>query len=296
MDPKNVVLSRLRIVTPGYFETIGIPIRRGRALADTDRRGAVKVMVISESLAQAAFGDKDPIGHRIACCESAPDGKSPDFKTVVGVAGDVRWRGPAVAPTPEFYLPAAQVPDAAWDWIQRTMYIAVRTDGDPMAAVNPIRAAISPVVPGVPLFDVRSMEQRIGASLQTALFNTLLLTILGAIGVVLAVVGIYGVIAYFVTKRTREIGVRMALGATRRDVVGLVVRQAAAPVGTGITIGLIAAFATTRLLSNQLFGVTPGDPMTFAVVALSLGSVAFLASLLPAARAAAADPTAALRQ
>jgi putative ABC transport system permease protein len=296
VDPKNVVLSRLRIVTPGYFETIGIPIKRGRALADTDRRGAVKVMVISESLAQAAFADNDPIGRRIACCESAPDGKSPDFKTVVGVAGDVRWRGPAVAPTPEFYLPAAQVPDGAWDWIQRTMYIAVRTDGDPMTAANPVRAAISPVVPGVPLFDVRSMEQRIGASLQAALFNTLLLTILGAIGVVLAVVGIYGVIAYFVTKRTREIGVRMALGATRRDVVGLVVRQAAVPVGAGITIGLIASLATTRLLSNQLFGVTPGDPATFVTVALSLALVALLASLLPAARAAAADPTEALRK
>jgi putative ABC transport system permease protein len=145
------------------------------------------------------------------------------------------------------------------------------------------------------MFDIRSMEERIRASRRTTQFNTLLLTILGAIGVVLAVVGIYGVIAYFVTRRTREIGVRMALGATRRDVLQLVVRQAAWPVGCGIASGVIASAAAARLLTNQLVGVTPGDPITFAVVTASLGCVALLASLIPATRAAAADPTAALR-
>jgi len=294
-DPQHSVQSRLRIVSPRYFEAMSIPIVRGRALSADDRRGALKVMVISEALATAMFGDKDPIGRRVACCESGPDGKTPDYKTVVGVAGDVRWRGPGEPPSPEFYLPAAQVPGGAWDWIQRTMYVTVRTTADPAGSVNALRAAIAPVAPGVPLFDIRTMEDRIGATLQTARFNTLLLAILGAIGVILAVVGIYGVIAYFVSRRTRELGVRMALGATRRDVVTLVVRQAAWPVGMGIAAGLIASLGTTRLLTSQLFGVQPGDPMTFAVVATTLGLIALVASFVPAARAAATDPTAALR-
>jgi putative ABC transport system permease protein len=294
-DIRNSVQSRLRIVTPGYFDTMGIAIVRGRALTGEDRRGSLKVMVVSASLARALFADADPIGRRVACCEPGPDGKNPDFKTVVGVATDTRWRGPAEPPSPEFYLPAAQIPTVAWDWIQRTLYVTVRTAGDPTTVINPLRSALAPIVPGVPLFDVRTMEQRIGASLQTARFNTLLLTILGALGVVLAVVGIYGVIAYFVTRRTREIGVRIALGATRRDVVALVVRQAFWPVGLGIATGLIASLLATRLLSNQLFDVGPTDPITFAVVAVALTLVALMASFIPALRAAGADPTDALR-
>lgn len=294
-EPKNSIQSRLRIVTPGYFETMGIPVIRGRGLTDADRRGALKVMVISQSLAETAFPGQQAVGRRIACCEPGADGKSPDYKTVVGVAGDVRWRSPGEAPSPEFYLPAAQVPGVAWEWIQRTMYIAVRTSGDPLGAFVPLRSAVSAIVPGVPLFDVRRMETRVAATLQTARFNTLLLTILGAIGVVLAVVGIYGVVAYFVARRAREIGVRMALGATRRDVIALVVRQTVWPVALGIGAGLLISAGTTRLLSSQLFGVTHRDPMTLAIAALGLAAVAVLASLVPAARAAAADPTDALR-
>jgi len=294
-EPQNSIQSRLRIVTPGYFDTMGIAIVRGRPVTAQDRRGALKVMVISQSLAQALFAASDPIGRRVACCEPGPDGKAPDYKTVVGVAADTRWRGPAEPPSPEFYLPAAQIPAVAWDWIQRTLYVTVRTNGDPSTVIAPLRTTMAPIVPGVPLFDIRTMEQRIGASLQTARFNTLLLTILGGLGVVLAVVGIYGVIAYFVTRRTRELGVRMALGASRHDVVALIVRQALWPVGLGIGAGLLASLGTARLLSNQLFGVTPADPITFSVVAGTLACVALLASLVPALRAAAADPTSALR-
>ncbi len=294
-DLRNSIQSRLRIVTPGYFDTIGIPVLRGRALTPEDRRGSPKVMVVSESLARALFGEADPIGRRVACCEPGPDGKNPDFKTVVGVAADTRWRGPAEPPSPEFYLPAAQIPAVAWEWIQRTLYVTVRTTGDPSTVINPLRSALAPVVPGVPLFDIRTMEQRIGASLQTARFNTLLLTILGGLGVVLSIVGIYGVIAYFATRRTREIGVRMALGATRRDVIALVVQQALWPVGLGIAAGFVASLMATRLLRNQLFGIGPNDPITFAAVALALTLVALMASFIPALRAATADPTAALR-
>ena len=284
-DIRNTVQGRLRIVTPAYFDTMDIAIVRGRALTAEDRRGAPKVMVVSQSLAQALFKGADPIGRRVGCCEHGPDGKTPDYKTVVGVAADTLWRGPAEPPSPEFYLPAAQIPPEAWEWIQRTLYVTLRTTGDPSTVIGSLRSALLPVVPGVPLFDIRTMEQRIGASLQAARFNTLLLTILGGLGVLLAVVGIYGVIAYFVTRRTREIGVRMALGATRRDVIALVVRQAFWPVALGIAAGLVASLVATQLLRNQLFGVGPTDPITFAAVAVVLALVALAASLIPALRA-----------
>ncbi len=294
IEPGNIIISRLRIVTPGYIEAMRIPVVRGRSIRDGDRQGALKVMVVSEALANAAFPAQDPIGKRIACCESAPDGKSPDYKTIVGVAGDVRWRGPGEAPSPEFYLPAAQVPDVAWDWIQRTMYVAIRSATEPDALTVPLRNAVAAVAPGVPLFNARTMDQRLGESLATAKFNTLLLTLLGAIGVVLVAVGVYGVIAYFVTRRTPEIGVRMALGATRRDVVALVVKQAAWPVGLGIAAGVIISAGATRVLSSQLFNVKPHDPVTFILVALTLAAVALFATLVPARRAASMDPTRAL--
>ncbi len=293
-DLRNAIQSRLRMVSPGYFDTMRIPILKGRDLTDADRQGALKVMVVSQSLAEAAFPGQDPIGKRIACCEPAADGKSPDYKTIVGLVGDVRSRGPGVAPTPEFYLPLAQAPRGSWEWVQRTMYVVVRTPLTPEAMSNPMRMAAAEVAPGVPLFGLMTMEQRVVNSLATAKFNTLLLTLLSAIGLVLAAVGIYGVIAYFVTRRTQEIGVRMALGATRGDVVRLVIGQAARPVVLGIVAGMVASAFLTRVLASQLFGVTPGDPVTFAIVAIALAIVALLASLLPAARAATVDPTRAL--
>jgi len=293
-EPANFILSRLRMVTPGYFETMRIPILKGRGLTSADRRGGLKVMVISEALANAAYPGQDPIGKRISCCEPGPDGKGPDYKTVVGVAADVHSRGLGEAPSPEFYLPLDQVPDVGWDWIQRTMYVVARTSGDPQALANPLRTVLKDVAPGVPLFQIRTMEQRLGDSLATSRFNTLLLTLLGGVGLVLAAVGIYGVIAYFVTRRTQEIGVRMALGATRRNVIAMIFRQLAWPVGLGIAAGVAVSAVATRVLSTQLFGVTPSDPLTFAVVVVTLAIVAFAASLVPALRAASVDPTKAL--
>jgi putative ABC transport system permease protein len=295
LESRNAIGSRLRMVTPTYFETMRIPIVKGRPLTDADRQGALKVMVISEALARAAFPDKDPIGKRIACCESGPDGKSPDFKTVVGVAGDVRSRALGEAPAPEFYLPIDQVPAEGWDWVQRTAFVVVQTDLDPQALANPVRSVVRDVAPGVPVFQVRTMEQRLQDSMATARFNTMLLTLLGIVGLVLAAIGIYGVIAYFVTRRTQEIGVRMALGASRGHVLALVFRQAVWPVGLGIVAGVAMSILATRVLAAQLFGVSAYDPVTFAAVVVALTVVALVASLIPATRAASVDPTRALR-
>jgi putative ABC transport system permease protein len=286
----NLIQSTLRVITPGFFTTMGVPIVKGRNFSDDDRAGGQRVMIVSARLAAVAFPGQDPIGKRITCCESGPTA----LKVIVGVAGDIRSRGPAVAPVPEFYLPLAQVPDVAWSW-NRTMYVLVRTTGDPAALVRPLNAAVMRVDRDLPLFDARTMEGRLAGALATARFNMRLLTLLGVIGLVLAATGIYGVIAYFVSQRTQEIGVRIALGATAASVVRLILGQALRPVAIGAAIGVVAALAATRVLASQLFGVSRTDPLTIAVVVATLIGVALVASAVPARRAAAVDPTRALQ-
>lgn len=297
----SAILSQLRLVSPGYFETMRIRIVDGRAFTGADRHGAQKVMIVSEELARQAWPGERAVGKRIACCEPGPGGeRDPDFKVVIGVVADVRSNGPAVAPVPEFYLPIAQAPSmppgAAWDWIQRTMYVVARTHGDPATLVTDLRQALQRIDPTLPLFDVRTMEQRLEASTATSRFNTLLLTTLGLMGLVLSAIGIYGVIAYFVSQRTQEIGVRLALGASPRDVIRLVIGQSLKPVAIGLVAGLAGALAATRALAAQLYGVSPRDPATIIVVCVGFVLVAVLASGVPAWRAARIDPMKALNQ
>jgi len=286
----NFINSTLRVITPSFFDTMGVRIVKGRNFNQDDRAGGQRVMIVSARLAAVAFPGQDPIGKRIGCCEAGPNG----FKTIIGVAGDIRSRGPAVAPRPEFYLPIAQVPDVAWSW-NRTMYVLVRTTGNPSALVQALNTAVSQVDRDLPLFDVKTMDERLARSLATSRFNTLLLTLLGAIGLALAATGIYGVIAYFVSQRTQEIGVRMALGASAASVVRLVLGQALRPVAIGAVLGVAAALGGSRVLSSQLFGVSPTDPLTIAAVLATLIGVAVVASTVPARRAAAIDPTRALQ-
>jgi putative ABC transport system permease protein len=267
-----------------------VPIVRGRNFDDGDRADGSRVMIVSARLAAMAFPGQDPIGRRIDCCEPGPNG----LKVIVGVAGDIRSRGPAVASRPEFYLPLAQAPAAAWNWF-RTLYVLARTTGDPAAVVKPLNAAVAGIDRDLPLFDVRTMEQRLSGTLATARFNTLLLSLLGVIGLMLAATGIYGVIAYFVSQRTQEIGVRIALGASAASVVRLILGQAMRPVAIGALVGTGAALATTRVLASQLVDVSPTDPLTIAAVVATIAAVAFLASAVPAHRAASIDPTRALQ-
>jgi predicted permease len=286
----NSISSVLRVATPGFFATMGVPIVKGRNFDDSDRKDGQLVMIISERLAAVAFPGQDPIGKRITCCVDSAGAQ----KIVVGVAGDIRSRGPAVAPGPEFYLPLAQAPDIVWSWF-RTVYIVVRTPGEPRALIEPLNAAVARIDRDVPLFDVRTMDQRLAGSLATARFNTLLLSLLGAIGLALAASGIYGVIAYFVSQRTQEIGVRIALGATPSAVVRMVLGQAMRPVALGTMVGLAGALGASRVLSSQLFGVSRTDPLTIAGVVATLIGVALVASVVPARRAASVDPTRALQ-
>jgi putative ABC transport system permease protein len=292
---KSIINSQLQIVTPGYFQTMRVPLRSGRAFTEEDRRAAPRVMIVNETLARAAWPGEDPIGKRIACCEGAPD--QPVWKTVVGVAADVRSRGPAAEPRPEFYLPMDQVPEEAWAWIQRTMTLMVRAEGVSAAALTPaLRQAVREVDPTLPVYNVATMSERLRDSTAQARFNTLLLSALGGVGLLLAAVGIYGVIAYFVAQRTREIGVRMALGATGRDVLGLVLRQGMAAVLAGVAVGIPSALMAGRALQAMLYGVGSGDPLTLVTVVAVLLLVALLASALPARRAVRVQPTEALAE
>ena len=246
-------------------------------------------MVVNQTLAQRLWPNQDPIGRRVN--GSAPQGP----KTVIGVVGDVRWRGPAGAVDPEFYQPLAQLNEMAWNWTRRSLFVVARTEGDPAALATGVRRAIAEVDAGVPLFAVRTMEERMALTLETARFNTMLLAMLGAVGLLLAAVGIYGVIAYFAAQRTAEIGIRLALGATRANVLRLIIRQAAIPVAAGVLLGALGAAFAARAIATQLVNVQPNDPLTFAGVAAVLALVALLAAVIPARRAAGLDPTRALQ-
>jgi putative ABC transport system permease protein len=294
LEIASAINSMLRLVTPDYFRTMRITLRRGRTFTAEDRAGTPLVMVINEALAREAWPGEDPIGKRVACCEDGPNG-SPNWKTVVGVVADTRAMGLAQEPAPEFYLPVSQAPSPAWNWIDRTMTVAVRTSGEPIAAAGALRDAVRAMDPTVPVYNIGTMDQRITSSLSQTRFSTMLLSVFGGIALLLAAIGVYGIISYGVTQRVQEIGIRIALGAQGRDVLAMVMGHAAVLAGLGLVLGVAGAVALTRLLTDLLFRVSPTDPPTFAVGIIALTFVAVLASAVPALRAARVDPIVALR-
>ena len=289
----NAVDARMRLVSPGYIATLGIPLRRGRDLTADDRAGSPRAMLVNEALAKALFSEGDPIGKRVLCCEGAPD--DPRWKTIVGVVGDTRSGGPAQDVEPEFFLPIAQAPDAAWDWIARTISVIARADRNPMSLAPAMREALQRVDPSLPLYRIETLETSLNNALGPARFRTVLLGSLAGIGLLLAVVGIYGVVAYLVTRRRAEIGVRMALGASSASVLRLVVGQGLRPVLAGTGVGLMGALAGARLLSSWLSGVKASDPITLGGTAVVLLLVAAVASYVPARRATRVDALEAMR-
>ena len=294
LDITKAVDSRLRIVTPGYFRVLAIPILRGRGFDGRDVAGAQRAIIISRGLAARLWPGQDALGKRIACCEGSPE--DPMWKTVVGIAGDTRSRGLDAEAYPEFYLPIGQTPAEGWDWVQRSVtFVARAANEDAASLAGPIRSAVQAVAPGVPAYELRTMEERLRESLAQERFNTLLLVSLGIVGLVLAGVGIYGIVSYFVAARTTEFGIRMALGATARDIVVATARHALPPVVGGLAAGIAAALGATRWLAASLHGVTPADPVTFASVVLVLAAAAAVAMFVPARRAARIDPSSALR-
>lgn len=288
----DLIISDSHFVSPGYFTVVDTPLRAGRTFTDADVREAPLVMMVNETLARAAFGPGDPIGKRISCCEGGPG--QPHYKTVVGVVADVKARGPRQAPRPEFYLPLMQIPDAAWTWMGRSLVILTR--GDDIASMTAaIRTSVKSVDSTLPVFSIRTIDEGLSRIMAQARFNTLLMTLLASTGLLLAALGIYSVIAWLVAQRTREIGVRMALGASSRDVIRMMSGHGLKPVIAGLAVGVAGALATTQLLQNQLFEVGPRDPLTLLATAMVLLIVGGAAAAIPAWRATAIDPSAALR-
>lgn len=280
---------QIRVVTPDYFRTLGIPVLRGRALTDSDRTGAEPVVVVNEAAVRMLWPNGDePLGHRFTLGTRLGQGGVDAGGTIVGVARDVRDHGPTVPVRPTVYLAHAQFPV---DFVS----VVVKTRQQTGAIVEPARALLAELDPDLPMFRVRTMEQfAADAVAQPRLYFTLL-TLFAAAAVLLAAIGIYGVLMHSVTQRTREIGLRLALGARRSEVIHLVVRQAAGLALGGLVIGLGIAAAVSRLLGGLLFGIEPRDAITYGAVAAALFAVALVASYLPARRAARIDPITALR-
>ncbi len=272
------------IISGDYFRAMRIPLLKGRFFTPQDKQESAPVVIISDSLARHFFPGQEPLGRRIK--QSGPDNQAP-FMEVVGVVGDVKYTGLQKDTDAAYYMPYGQN-------FGRRMYVVVRTSLG--AALAPaLRRAVQAADPGVTLNQVETMQETLSRAVALPRFDTVLLAAFALVALLLAAVGIYGIIAYSVAQRTHEIGVRMALGAGQGSVLGMVIRQGASLALIGILLGLSGAFALTRLLSNLLFGVSSTDPLTFAAVALGLLAVALLASFIPARRATRISPVTALR-
>jgi putative ABC transport system permease protein len=266
--------------TPDYFRTMGIPLLRGRDFDEHDAANAGAVAVINDALARQFFANEDPIGHRI---------KTNDWSTIVGVVGSVKHAVVSARPEPQVYFPETQSPD-------RAMAVTLRAAGDPLRLAAAVRDTVRALDPGLPVLKLRTMQQVVLDSLSDERLMTSFVAGLGAFALLLAAIGIYGVIAYSVTQRTKEMGVRMALGATPGNVLRLVVRKGALLAVVGVALGVPAALAAARVMRSLLYGVSPHDLTVFAGVPLLLLLVALAASYIPARRAARVDPLVALRE
>ncbi|MGH9774451.1 MAG: ABC transporter permease [Candidatus Acidiferrales bacterium] len=272
-------------VTPDFFRVFGLPIIRGRLFDDSDREGAPKVVIVNEAFGKLAWGKDNPLGGRISFGKS--DGK-PDWTEVIGVVADARDVRPNDAPRPEMYWPLLQSSSELYNF-------SIRTASEPLAAVPAIRSAIWSVDPDLPINDVTTIDAAIAETHAAPRFRTTLLATFAGLGVVLALVGIYGVLSYFAAQRTREIGIRMALGAEPGDVLRMIVGQGMKMVMAGIVLGVLGSLALTRLLTDLLYEVRPTDPLTYVGVSVLLVGVALAACWLPARRAMRVDPMVALR-
>ena len=285
--PGKPFSSGFNIVSPGYFRTMEIPLRAGREFTEQDSANTPGVIVTNETAARRFWPGENPLGRQITLIDEK---NTTVTFTVVGVTGDVRNLGLGKAPRPEMFLDYMQ-PTPAWPWLA----LVARTTAEPMKLASALKGVARSVDPHVPISHIRTMDDVLSATLAQPSVYTLLLGVFALLALALAMVGLYGVVSYTVSQRTHEMGIRIALGAGRGDILRLVLRQGLGLAMAGIAIGLIGALEVTRLLTHLIPGVKPGDPLTLSVVSALLLSVGLLASYIPARRAMRVDPTVALR-
>jgi predicted permease len=287
-----------RFGSPAYFRTLGIPLQRGRLFTEGDTGGTTPVVIINAAMAKKYWPDADAIGQQMTIGK----GLGPEFedpvRVIVGVVGNVRENGLDQGEPPVMYLPAAQVSDTLVKLGNTVIPMTwmVRTAANPLALTPSVQREFLAVDGQLAIAHVRTLEQAVGESIARQSFNMLLLTIFGAIAVLLAAIGIYGLMSYSVEQGTHEIGVRLALGAARRDILALIVGRGMRLAAIGVVVGALAAFGATRVLSRMLFGVRATDPVSYAAVVAALAAIAFVACYLPARRAMRLDPIIAMRQ
>ncbi|MGH7623184.1 MAG: FtsX-like permease family protein, partial [Gemmatimonadaceae bacterium] len=276
-----------QIVTPGYMEAMGLRLVSGRVLDERDQADSPPVVVISRRLAEKYFAGRDPLGGRIAFQANS------SVATVVGVVEDVEHNSLTADEKPMFYAVESQWRTLG-GFTPHTMHLVARTTGDPLALAGAVRASVHALDPEIPVAQLRTMDDIVQSSIAQQRFAMLLLDAFGALALLLAVVGIYGVIAQVVATRRQEFGVRLALGASPSALVRLSLLDGVRQAGVGLALGAIAALVLTRLMRGMLYGVTPTDPATFVIALLVTGIIATVASYLPARRAGRVDPASAL--
>ncbi len=272
-------------VTPGWSSVLHVPLVRGRLFSDADRLGARKVVLLSETAARRFWPGQEAVGRPVSIGQG---GFWKDTAYVVGVVGDVRYGTLDSMPKPDAYLSYYQSP-------RGRMMVFLRTSRDPLAVAGPARQALHELAPQIPIYDIRTLRSRTADAMSYARFSAVLLALFAAVALALATLGTYGVISFGVAQRTRELGIRVALGAERGDVVRLVVGQGVRIAAVGAGFGLVAALLATRVMGSLLYDVTPSDPVTFGAIVVLLGAAAVLASWIPARRAARVDPVEALK-
>jgi putative ABC transport system permease protein len=279
----NMIVS-LKAVTAGYHRTLAIPLRSGRYFTDDDREGAEAVVILSDAATRMFFGGDDPLGRTVVVVGGG------DERRVVGVVANVRQAGLEVSPGPEVYLPMAQSRS------QSSGFVLLHTTGDPNDALPALRTVVAQVLPQQPLRQIARLDDLVAAQTAERRLNMLMFSLFGILGLAIAAVGLFGVLAYLVSQQTREIGIRMALGATRSRVVAGVFGHVGALVASGLIVGGLGAWSLSNLAGGFLFGLDPHDARAYAVAMITLVLAAFVATLLPARRAASIDPTKALQQ
>jgi predicted permease len=275
-----------RVAGGRYFEAMRVPLVEGRYFTEADRAGLERVVIVDERLAREYWPNASAVGKRL---RTGPvSSGSTNWMTIVGVVGRVKQYGLDSDGRIAIYLPQTQAP-------ARSVYVAIRTTRDPASIVPAVRAAVREIDPDLPIYRVKTMDTRVAESLARPRFAMTLLTVFAGLALVLAAIGTYGVMAYLVSQSTRELGIRIALGATERGVLGLVLRQGVVVAGLGLAAGIAGAWVLTRFMRSMLFGIPHTDPFTFAVVGALLAAVAIAATLGPARRAARVDPTVTMR-